>query len=63
MAQKRSGGDGVGGPAPKDKGSARMKRVNGIKGKLEKGRYRIEPKKVADKMVDDAIREIRSRGN
>ncbi len=40
-----------------------MKRVNGIKGRLEKGRYRIEPKKVADKMVEDAIRDLRARGN
>ncbi len=40
-----------------------MKRVNGIKGRLESGRYRIEPKKVADKMVEDAIRDIRSRGH
>ncbi len=63
MAQRKRGRDAVDGPAPKDKGPARMKRVNGIKGRLESGRYRIEPKKVADKMVEDAIREIRARGN
>ncbi len=36
-------------------------RVNAIKVGLDSGKYRVEPKKVADKMVDDAIREIRSR--
>lgn len=62
MALKGRGKDHPDGPVPKGKGSARLKRINGIKGRLENGKYRIEPKKVADKMVEDAIREIRSRG-
>ncbi len=63
MAHARRGGSDVNGPMPKGKGSARTTRVNLIKGRLESGRYRIEPKKVAEKMVEDAIRDIRSRGH
>jgi len=39
----------------------RTKSVAGIRKKVESGKYRVEPKKVADKMVEDAIRETRSR--
>ncbi len=46
----------------KGKEAARTTRVGAIKKGLESGKYRVEPKKVADKMVDDAVREIRSRG-
>jgi anti-sigma28 factor (negative regulator of flagellin synthesis) len=63
LALRGRGKDDFSDPVPKGKGAARLKRVNGIKGRLEAGKYRIEPKKVADKMVEDAIREIRSRGN
>ena len=48
---------------PKGKHTGRAKSVAGIKKKVENGKYRVEPKKVADKMVEDAIREVRSRGH
>lgn len=57
------GKDDPNGPISKGKGTGRIKRVIVIKNKVESGKYRVQPKKVADKMVDDAIREIRSRGH
>ena len=45
------------------KNAGRAKSVAGIKKKVESGKYRVEPKKVADKMVEDAIRVVRSRGH
>jgi len=47
----------------KGKQTGRARSVAGIRKKVESGKYRVEPKKVADKMVEDAIREIRSRGH
>ncbi len=47
----------------KGKRTDRTKSVAGIKKKVESGKYRVEPKKVADKMVEDAIRDVRSRGH
>lgn len=43
------------------KKSPRQKRIDRLKGKVEKGTYRVKPKKVADKMVEDAVRRIRHR--
>lgn len=48
---------------PKGKQTGLKRNVAGIKKKVESGKYRVEPKKVADKMVEDAIRELRSRGH
>jgi len=36
-------------------------RANVIRAALAGGRYRVESKKVAEKIVDDAVREIRNR--
>jgi len=41
--------------------SIRRKRVDFLKKKVEKGTYRVEPLKVAEKMIEDAVRRIRSR--
>jgi hypothetical protein len=56
-----SGGKRGNGRGPAAKRSPRQKRVDLLKGKVEKGTYRVKPKKVADKMVEDAVRTIRSR--
>jgi anti-sigma28 factor (negative regulator of flagellin synthesis) len=44
--------------APKD---ARKKRVERIKETIDDGNFAVEPRQVADKIVDDALRKIRSR--
>lgn len=41
--------------------SARKKRVELIKEKVEKGTYRVNSRKVAEKLVEEALRTIRSR--
>ncbi|MBK5095206.1 MAG: flagellar biosynthesis anti-sigma factor FlgM [Deltaproteobacteria bacterium] len=41
--------------------SARKKRVELFKEKVEKGTYRVDSKKVAEKLVEEALRTIRSR--
>jgi len=41
--------------------SARKKRVELFKEKVEKGTYRVNSKKVAEKLVEEALRTIRSR--
>lgn len=41
--------------------SARKKRVKLLKEKVEKGTYRVDSKKVAEKLVEEALRTIRSR--
>jgi hypothetical protein len=56
-----SGGKRGDGPGPAAKKSTRQKRVDLLKGKVEKGTFRVKPKKVANKMVEDAVRTIRSR--
>jgi len=61
LTQRGRGKDDLKGPIPKGKRPDRTKSVAGIKKKVENGKYRVEPKKVADKMVEDAIREVRSR--
>ena len=63
MAQRGRGKGGPNGSIFKGKEIERSRRVIGIKGKVDSGKYRVAPKKVADKMVEDAIREIRSKGN
>ena len=61
MKSPGSGGKGGNGTGPAGKESTRQKRVDLLKGKVEKGTYRVKPKKVANKMVEDAVRKIRSR--
>ncbi len=61
MAQRGRKKDGLKGSIPNGKEAGRTRRVSGIRTKVETGKYRVEPKKVADKMVEDAIREARSR--
>ena len=61
LTQRGRGKGDYKGLVPKGKHTARAKSFAGIKKKVESGKYRVEPKKVADKMVEDAIREIRSR--
>lgn len=39
----------------------RRKRVERLKEKVEKGTYRVNPMKVAEKMIENAIRRIRFR--
>ncbi len=63
MAQRGRGKNELNRPISKAKETARTARVSGIKARVDTGKYRVEPKKVADKMVEDAIREIRSRGH
>jgi len=41
--------------------SSRKKRVELLKEKVEKGTYRVDSKKVAEKLVEEALRTIRSR--
>lgn len=54
---KRGNGSG---PATSRK-SAREKRVELLKEKVEKGTYRVNAGKVAEKMVEDILRALRSR--
>lgn len=52
----RRGRPEPGGRRPGDPG-----RTEAIEGEVRGGRYRVEPEKVADKMVDDAVEEVRRR--
>jgi hypothetical protein len=38
-----------------------VKKVTDLRCAVENGSYRVEPEKVADKIVKDAVREIRNR--
>lgn len=53
---KKGNGSGIDGKA-----SIRRKRLELLKEKVEKGTYRVEPMKLAEKMIEDAVRRIRSR--
>lgn len=63
LTQRGRGKGDNNGLIPKGKQAGRARSVAGIKKKVESGKYRVESKKVADKMVEDAIREVRSRGH
>ncbi len=63
MTQGRRDKDDLKGPISKVKRSGRTRSVAVIKKKVDSGKYRVEPKKVAEKMVEDAIRDLRSRGH
>lgn len=62
VTQKGRGKGDLNDMTSQGKQAGRARSVARIKIKVETGRYRVEPKKVADKMVEDAIRSIRSRG-
>ncbi len=62
LAQRSRGKDTRKATVSKGKTAGRTTRISAIKTRLDGGKYRVEPKKVADKMVEDAIRDIRSRG-
>jgi len=49
------------GSGPAGDMSARKKRVELLKEKVEKGTYRVNSRKVAEKLVEEALRTIRSR--
>lgn len=51
-------GNGAGSPQEE---SGRRKRVATIREKVNGGTFRVEPDAVASKMVDDAVKKIRSR--
>lgn len=53
---KKGNGSGFSGKKP-----TRRKRVEHLKEKVEKGIYRVKTKKVAERMIEDAVRAIRSR--
>lgn len=40
---------------------ARRKRIEHLKAMVEKKTYRVKAKEVAEKMIEDAVRAIRSR--
>lgn len=42
-------------------GGGAVKKVAALRAAMNNGTYRVEPKKVADKIVKDAVRDIRSR--
>lgn len=63
LAQRSRGKDERKTSVSKGKARGRTSRVKAIKSGVESGKYRVEPKKVADKMVEDAIRDLRSRGH
>jgi len=56
-----AGGKKGNGSGPARDMSARKKRVELFKEKVEKGTYRVDSKKVAEKLVEEALRTIRSR--
>lgn len=61
MNRPGAGGKKGNGGGIDKKASIRRKRTDLLKEKVEKGTYRVNPMKVAEKMVEDAIRRIRSR--
>ncbi len=61
MSSPGAGGNKGNGPGPAKRKSVRQKRVDRLKQKVKAGTYRVKPKKVAEKMVEDAVRSIRSR--
>ena len=61
MNSPGAGGKKGNGSVPEGKESTRQKRTDLLREKVEKGTYRVNPKKVADKMVEDAVRAVRSR--
>ena len=56
--RKRKEGNGSGSPQEE---SVRGKRVATIRKQVSSGTFRVDPDAVAAKMVDDAVKKIRSR--
>jgi len=54
---KKSGGDRTSAPPE----STRRKKIVSLRNRVNEGTYRVDPDAVAEKMVDDAVRKIRSR--
>jgi len=54
---KKSGGDRT----PAQPESSRCRKVVSLRNRVNEGTYRVDPDAVAEKMVDDAVRKIRSR--
>lgn len=54
---KKSGGDRT----SEHPESPRRKKVVSLRNRVNEGTYRVDPDAVAEKMVDDAVRKIRSR--
>lgn len=51
-------------PVPSPEGAAKggsVKKVADLRAAVDNGTYRVESRKVADKIVKDALRDIRSR--
>ena len=49
-------------PSPGSGGNGNgVKKMTDLRNAVENGSYRVEPEKVADKIVKDAVREIRNR--
>lgn len=63
MTGKGRGKHDSNGSDPKANRSARGRRLVSLGDKLARGKYRIDAKKVADKLVEDAVRDIRSKGH
>lgn len=56
-----AGGKDGNGSGPTAGTAARRKRVEFLKEKVGKGSYRVNSRKVAEKMVEDALRTVRAR--
>lgn len=50
-----------GGAIPEKADTPRAQRIRRIKEQVQSGTYRVDPRAVADKMVDDAVEKVRSR--
>lgn len=61
MNRPGAGGKKRNGSGIDKKASIRRKRLELLKEKVEKGTYRVKSMKVAEKIIEDAVRRIRSR--
>lgn len=62
LKEKPNGSEGAGFPGHADAGKERAaKKIKSLRTAVASGNYRVEAKKVAGKIVDDAVREIRRR--
>ncbi|MGE5699416.1 MAG: flagellar biosynthesis anti-sigma factor FlgM [Deltaproteobacteria bacterium] len=57
---KEAGNKHVSSPDGAERGGG-VKKVAALRAAMNNGTYRVESKKVADKIVKDAVRDIRSR--
>lgn len=60
MNNPGAGGKKGNGSGPSGNVTARKKRVELLREKVERGTYRVHPRKVAEKIIEDALRAIRS---